>query len=227
MRLATIAASVLLAQPLAWAQVTPRVVRATGESTVSVKPDQAKINIGVNTTAATAQEAAALNASQMDALLDRLKQALGGSGETRTINYSITPNYRYATGQPPVLAGFTCANTVEATTNDLSRVGGIIDAAAQAGANNIAGLSFGLKNDEPVKSQALAAAARQARAHAEAIATGLGARLGAVSSAQEGAVYSALPLDARSTTAAAPATPIETGFVQVRAVVTVDFELIQ
>lgn len=218
-------ASVLLLCPALWAQVSPRLVRAVGEATVSVKPDQARVNIGITVQAATAQEAAALNASQMDALIARLKQALGAAGETRTINFSISPVYRSSAGQPPVLSGFSCSNTVEATTSELGRVGAIIDAAAQTGANNIAGLRFALKNEEPAKSEALSAASRQARAHAEAIATGLGARLGAVRSAQEGAVYTALPVDSRAATAAT--TPIETGFVQVRATVTVDFELLQ
>ncbi|HWQ52283.1 MAG TPA: SIMPL domain-containing protein [Bryobacteraceae bacterium] len=226
MKVAIFLASALLVQATGWAQVSARVVRATGESTVSVKPDQVQVNIGVVTEGATAQDAAALNASRMDALLATLKEALGAGGETRTVNYSITPNYKYATGQPPVLTGFTASNTVEATTPDLARAGSIIDAAAKAGASNITGLRFTLKNDEAARGEALAAAARQARTNAQAIATGLGGRLGAVLSAQEGAVSSIVPLDARATTAV-PTTPIESGFVQVRAVVTVDIELIQ
>lgn len=225
MKAAVVLVSAMLMQASMWAQVSARVVRATGDATVSVKPDQVQVNIGVITEGATAQEAAALNASRMDALLAALKEALGAGGETRTINYSITPNYRYATGQPAVLTGFTASNTVEATTPDLARAGSIIDAAAKAGASNITGLRFTLKNDEAARGEALAAAARQARVNAQAIATGLGGRLGAVLSAQEGAVSTIVPLETRSTTATT--TPIESGFVQVRAVVTADIELIQ
>lgn len=226
MRVLPILAVTLFLHTPAWAQAS-RVVRAAGEATLSVKPDQLQINIGVTTQGATAQEAAALNAARMDALLAKLTPALGAGGETRTINYSITPNYRYATGQPPELIGFTATNTVEAATPNLSLAGSIVDAASQAGATNISGLRFSLKDDEPVRAQALSAAARQARTHAESIAAGLGARLGAALSAQEGAAYAPLPLETRDLAAASPATPIESGFVHVRATVTVDFELIQ
>ncbi len=225
MRLVSVVASFLALQAAAFAQ-SPRVVRAVGEATVSVRPDQVKLNIGVVTQGSTAQEAAALNASKMDALLARLKSVLGTAGETRTVNYSITPNYRYTQGEPPVLAGFTANNTVQVSTTDMGSAGSIIDAAAQAGANTIGGLQFTLRNPEPEQQQALAAAAKQARAHAEAIAAGLGARVGAVVAAQQGATYTPLPV-ARDTAVTAPTTPIETGFVQVHATVTVDVGLVQ
>jgi len=226
MRLIQVLACGLVCGVAGWGQVA-RVVRATGEAVLSVKPDQVKINVGVVSQGATAQEAAAQNAGQMDAMLAKLKQALGAAGETRTVAYSITPNYKYTQGQPPVLTGFTASNTVEATTSDLSSAGAIIDAASQAGANNISNLRFAIKNEEPVRAQALGEAARQARAHAEAIATGLGARLGAVRSAQEGAVVAPLPLNRSTADAAASPTPIESGLVEVRASVTVDIELLQ
>ena len=206
----------------AWCQT--RIVRATGDATLSVKPDLVKVSIGVVTTGKTAQEAATQNASQMDAVLAKLKQALGAAGDTRTVAYSITPLYTYTQGQPAVLTGFSASNTVEASTSDLASIGSVIDAASQAGANSIQGLVFTLKDSEPVRAQALSAAARQARAHAEAIATGLGARLGAVRSAQEGTAVT--PVTAAPTAAASP-TPIESGLVQVSATVTADFELLQ
>ena len=213
-------ATLVMSAPVLWGQA--RVVRATGGASLSVKPDVVKLAVGVVTTADTAQAAAAQNAGQMDAVLARLKQVLGSSGDTRTISYSITPNYR--SGQPPVLSGFTASNTVEVTTADLSSIGAVIDAASVAGANSIGGLRFTVKDEEPVRAQALAAAAKQARAHADAIASGLNARTGAVISAQEGSSVTPLMLDTAG--AARTTTPIEPGLVQVSATVTVDVELI-
>jgi uncharacterized protein YggE len=217
----------LLLGATAWAQVPTRAVRAVGTTTVSVKPDQVQVDVGVVTAAPTAQDAAAQNAARADALIAAVRKVLGSSGDIQTINYSVTPNYKQpmpGSTEPPVLTGFTVSNTLEATTSDLGSIGPIIDAATQAGANSVQGLRFGVKNDEPVRAQALSAASREARAHAEAIASGLSMRLGAVVSAQEG-VQTVFPV--QTTAGAAMSTPIVPGLVQVSASVTADFELLQ
>ncbi|MCL5742375.1 MAG: SIMPL domain-containing protein [Acidobacteria bacterium] len=205
---------------------TGRVVRATGQATMSVKPDQVKINVGVVTQAETAQAAASQNATQVEAVLNQLRPVLGAGSDLQTVSYSITPNYRYPQGQAAVLTGYTATNMVQVTTSDLSIVGKVIDTASQAGANSVQSLRFGIKDEDPMRSQVLGQAAKQARSHAEAIAGGLGARIGGVITAQEGFAVSPLT-DNRSVAAASPTTPIETGLVTVSATVTVDVELIQ
>jgi uncharacterized protein YggE len=111
------------------------------------------------------------------------------------------------------------------TTTDLSQVGLLIDAASQAGANNVSNLSFGLQNPEPLVLQALTQATKQAATHAAAIASGLGAKLGAVISAQEGSSYT--PLVVGGTAAAGVSTPVQTGVVTVYATVTIQMALAQ
>jgi uncharacterized protein YggE len=161
----------------------------------------------------------------VDAVLARLRSVLGSLGEIRTISYSISPLYRYPSGQPPILTGYTASNTVEVTTRDLSIIGRLIDAASQAGANQVHGLRFGLRNPEPLRAQALSAAAKQARAHAEAIASGLGARLGTVITAQEGSAV-VIRSPEMTTADTRVTTPIETGTVDIQATVTVEAEMI-
>ena len=203
---------------------TPRLVRASGEGVVSVVPDRAKVLVGVVTQAATAQEAAAQNAAQLEAVLTQLRALLGASADIKTINYSLTPNYRYPQGGgPPTLVNYTASNTVEVTLADLSSIGRVIDTAAQAGANQIQSLRFTVADPEPLRARALAAAAKQARGRAEAIASGLGVRLGAVLTAEEGTVVRIA--DTREVSAGGTQTPIETGLVEVRATVTVEIEL--
>ncbi len=221
MRAALMAVCLSLAAAAAFGQ--GRVIRATGTASVSVKPDQVKIDIGVSTKASTAQDAAAQNASATDKLLTQLKSALAGTGDIQTINYSIVANYQYPQNAPPVLLGYTASNTVRVTMNELSKAGAVIDAGTQAGATSIGGLRFGLKDDEPARAQALGAAAKQAKAHADAIASGLGLHTGMVRTAQEGASVTPLPVNTVGVTATQ--TPIETGFVEVQATVTLDVEL--
>lgn len=201
-------------------------IRAAGEATVSIKPDQAKIDLGVVTQAATAQEASAQNATQVNAVLAQLQTLLGAGADIKTISYSLTPNYNSPRdGSPPMLIGYTATNIVEVTTGDLSAVGKIIDTAIQAGANRVQGLQFGLKDDQPVRGQALRLATIQAKAHADAMASGLGVRTGAVLSVEEGIPFRVQPVDIRTAAVVSASTPVEAGLLDIRATVTLEVEI--
>lgn len=199
-------------------------IQAEGQATVSVKPDQATIEIGVVTQASTAAAAGAQNARQTEATLAEIRKLIQSGDELKTTRYSLTPNYRSPRpGDPPAIAGYTATNIVEVTLNDLAQVGKVIDAGLQAGANNIQRLQFGLKNPQAARAQALRAAAVQARANAEAIAAGLGVRIARVVSAEES---SAGPVYARQEgVAALAATPVEAGTVDVSATVILKVEI--
>ena len=162
------------------AQTSPGAIQAVGSATISVNPDQAQLDVGVVTQGATAQDAGQQNATLTTTVLNALKGVLGTAGTIQTISYSISPRYSTTQGQTSVIIGYTASNTVEVTTTDLSIIGRLIDTANQAGANSVGNLSFGLQNPEPVMEQALGQAAKQAQAHANAIAAGLGAKTGVV-----------------------------------------------
>jgi uncharacterized protein len=155
-------------------------IRASGEATVRAKPDRAQISIGVVTQAPTAQAASAQNATQTSAVLNAIKRGLGSSGEIKTSGYSISPQYQYTNGRPPKITGYQASNTVLTTVNDLSLTGKVIDAANEAGANEITGISFSLRDDNAIRAQALADAAVKARSAAEAIAKALNVHITAV-----------------------------------------------
>jgi uncharacterized protein YggE len=210
-------------------QVTARrpFVRALGEGVVPVRPDQVKINVGVTTQAETAQASAEQNAARTGAVLNALRQLLGANADIKTVSYAVTPNYRYPQGGgTPTLLGYTTANVVEVTVADATVAGRVIDTATQAGANTVTGLRFTLRDSAPARSQALRLATQQARSNAESIAMGLGLRLGAIVSAEEGsAVRAVTATDSRTGAVAATPTPVETGMVEVRATVVVEIEL--
>ncbi len=215
----------LLSLALAVPVQAQRIVRAVADATVSAKPDEARITAGVVTRASTAEEAAAQNAAQVETMLTRLRAVLGASADLKTVAYSISPDYQHSGGVSTIV-GYTASNSVQATTQDLSNLGRVIDAAVQGGANTVGGISFRIQDPEPLKAQALSAAAKKAKAHAEAIAAGLGAKVGAVTAAAEGSSVSIVNPRTDIMTGVAPATPIETGLVQVYATVTVEAELL-
>ena len=200
-------------------------VLAMGNATVSVQPDEARVQFSVVTQATTASAAASQNADQVTAVLAALRSVLGPNAELKTLSYSLSPNYSNPRdGTQPVIIGYTASNTVEARLSDLSLIGRTIDTGIQAGANRVQGLQFGLKDDQPVRLQALKLATVEAKAHADAMASGLGLKTGAPIAIQEGSTVSIQPL--RLGTAAPTATtPIETGSVDIRATVTLQVEL--
>jgi uncharacterized protein len=208
---AILAAGVLTAQ-------TTATVQAQGTATLSANPDQAQISVSVITNGATAQAAAQANATLSTTVQSALK-ALNSAPTIQTIGYSVYPQYTGA----QILTGYTATNTIQVTALDLSTIGTLIDTASQAGASSVGGLTFSLQNPDPLKQQALALAAKQAQAHANAIATGLNAKTGPVVSALEGSSYTPVV----GGIAAAAATPIQTGQVSVTANVTITFQLNQ
>jgi uncharacterized protein len=204
---------------------SPASVEASGSNTVAgLQPDQVQLTVGVVTTASTAQAAASQNATDANAMIAAIKGLLQSNGTVQTISYTLTPQYSVGSStRPSSIIGYQASNTVQVTTGNLNLVGPLIDAANQAGANNISGPIFSLQNSEPYFQQALAAAAKQALARAAAIAAGLGGRTGAVLSAQQSG--SVTPVDTR--VLAASSTPILNGTVSVSATVTVTVALVQ
>ncbi len=209
----------------AQAPAPPPFVRAIGSATVPVKPDQAQIQFAVVTTASTAQDAASQNANVVTAVLAALGTVLGPNPNIQTLSYSLNPNYNYPQNGQPVLTGYTASNTVQVTLIDLSLIGKVIDTGIQAGANRVQGLQFGLQDDQPSRAQALKMATAQAKANADAMASGLGQHTGAAIAIQEGVTSTPTPV---LLGAAAPSatTPVETGVVNVQANVTLDIALV-
>jgi uncharacterized protein YggE len=204
----------------------PRVVRASAEAVVTAKPDRARIDIGVVTEAPAAEEAAAKNAEQSAAVIAKYKPLVGAAGTLQTVNYSLAPNYSYQPNESPKIRGYRASNTVEVTMDDVSKVGKVIDAAAQAGSNQIQSIRFELKDDSELRRKALEMAAKRARANAEAIAAALGVRVIGLAEAESGV---AAPQPVRMM--AAPMammkadTPVQEGEIEVQATVTVALEV--
>jgi len=219
----------MVALPIFAQSTTSRgVISAFGEATVPVRPDMARVSVGVVTQSANANDAASRNADDTASVIAAVRSVLGPSSDVRTINYSLNPNYQYPpSGGQPTLTGFTATNIVQAAVNDLGLIGRVIDAGIQAGANRVDSLQLGLKDDEPVRAQALRTAAQKARTKADAIASGLGVRTGAVVAALDGYQTTPITYD-RAALGAAPAataTPVEAGTVDVRATVTLRLEV--
>lgn len=201
-------------------------VRAFGQATVSVKPDLARVEFSVVTQASTAQDASTQNATRTSNVLTQLQTLLAPNADIQTVGYSMSPNYSYPSGGgTPTLIGYTVSNTIRVTTSDLSITGRIIDTGIQAGATQVSGLHFGLKDDQPVRAQALRLATVQAKVHADAMAAGAGMHSGGYRSIEEGISVRSGTLPGAGVSAATT-TPIVTGLVDIDASVTIEVDLV-
>ena len=206
-------------------------IRVTGDARVTAKPDRVQIDVGVTTRAALSQDAASQNARELEAVLAAVRKAAGHTAVLRTLSYSLTPNYRYHPKEgEPTIEGYTALNVVQVQLDDLTRIGAVIDAATQSGANRVQGIQFTLRDQDTVRAQALREAATRARAEVDVLAAALGVKVLRILSVEESSprfapvrVYGGA---ARAMNAeAAPQTQVESGTLDVTADVTLSVEV--
>ena len=131
-------------------------ITVSGNGSASAVPTTAVFSFGVDSRAATAKAALAANSREMRLVIAAVKAAGGQNVTTQSVNLS------QAFGPDGAPNGFAASNVVTATA-DLDRVGALIDAAVEAGANQVNGPSLGVADQEKLYRQALEAAVADAR----------------------------------------------------------------
>jgi uncharacterized protein YggE len=194
--LATAAATTALAQaapPAADTMFRATTLNLSAYGEIQAAPDMATINLGVNTTAATAAQAMAANSTQMNQVVAALKKAGIVAKDIQTSGLNLNAQYVYEQNQPPKLTGYQAANQVTVTVHDLKRLGAAVDATVNAGANQVNGVSFGLENPTVAEDAARQEAVKALQAKAELYAKATGYRVSRLVSLSEGGGYSAAP----------------------------------
>ncbi|PWT91226.1 MAG: hypothetical protein C5B55_08450 [Blastocatellia bacterium] len=207
-------------QPATTGNDTPGTTKVTvaGDAVVQAQPDTAIVTVSVVTQNKQAIAAQQENAAKSDAVVRAVKAAAGAGAEVKTSGYSLQPQRIYKEGQPPTISGYEARNSVTVTMGDLNRVGAVIDAAATAGANDVTGVSFTLRQDKSARARALAEATREAMDKAKVIAQALGGRVVRILEVQEGGVQRPAPVNQTESYAmrsAAASTPIEVGSMEI------------
>jgi uncharacterized protein YggE len=195
-----------------------RTIVVTGDGTVSTVPDRAQVSFGVSADAKTASGALRANAAEMTKVIAALKAQGVAAADIRTDAISLSARYS-STGD--VLVGYTATNSVTGTLRSLANVGAVIDAAVDAGANQVSGPSLVRSDANGLYRQALRAAISNARAKAETIARASGLALRRVVGVTEGSGSPPMPLTKAADATAS--TPVEPGTQLVEATVTVTF----
>jgi uncharacterized protein len=202
---------------------TSRGITVNASGTVETTPDQATLELGVETHASNAKDALAQNADRLRRVIDALHKAGVAKDDLRTSNVSLWPQ-RDSDGVS--VTGYQAQNSVSAEL-EVAKAGEAIDAAVAAGANVVAGPSLSVGDRDALYRKALKNAVAAARAKAEAIADAAGVNVGRVTAVAESGGYQeppSMPYAMRAD-AAAESTPIEPGKQAVEATVTVTFAL--
>lgn len=207
----------------------PPTVNVSASATVRRAPDVAVIQLAVETIAPTAREASDQTSARMDEVLAAVRSHGVPSASIRTERLELQPRYDNRREAEPRIAGYRAVNQVTVRLEDVTLVGGVVDAAVRAGANRVTGIAFELAEPEAAYHEALRQAIGKARAEAEVAASALGLRLGEAVQVSTSGFHAPSPrfraevMAMRDVAEAAP--PVEPGELEVQATVSIAWRL--
>ncbi|MFW5800456.1 MAG: SIMPL domain-containing protein [Spirochaeta sp.] len=209
----------------------PRSISVSGEGSISLTPDIATLDIGVETEDPQAQSAVQDNAERMQELYRSLDELGISRDEIRTINYSVMiqrpPQHSREDEDTRTEPYYRVVNTIQVTLDDPDMVGTVLDTAFSAGADSVRNVRFQVSSTAEAELRALELAMEHARSKATRMAAAHEAELGDalwVNEEYGGGIprqESDMVMYARS----AEATPIAAGDFTITARVQVTFEL--
>ena len=169
-------------------------ISVLGESTISVKPDIAILDIGVETFAESVALARQFAAKEMGSVISTLKKQGVDDSDIQTSRLNISPSYDYEeimvrgkrTGRQ-VLTGYFVNNVVKVRIRELEKAGEVIDKTASAGGDSIRinGISFTVDDLSPYKVLLRKGAVEDSLVKANHYATESGVTLGPLISLSE------------------------------------------
>jgi uncharacterized protein len=199
-------------------------ITVVGTGSAKAVPDVTEWSFGVRSEADSASAAMSENAAATRRVIDALRAAGVDRDDLRTEQVSLYPRMSedgHIEGGQGVL-GYTASNTVHVTVKGVDRAGAIVDAAVEAGANEVYGPSLRVSESDEEYAEAVDAAFDDARAKAEAIAAKAGLTLGTPVAVVEGGGGGPIAYG-ESAAALDAAVPIEAGSQQIQAFLTVTF----
>jgi uncharacterized protein YggE len=176
--LPSVALLTLLAFPAAsMAAENERTLTARGSAVEDAAPDTAIITVAVETMAQSAKGSANENARVSENMLKALRKSLEPVDRAETFSFSVFPVYDYDKNRHEILKGFRTVHQIRVTASKPSSVGGILDAAIEAGANRVADVRFDVKDTTEACGRLIRAASERAASQAKAASSAFGTAL--------------------------------------------------
>lgn len=174
-------------------------ITVSGEGEIYVKPDLAKVTFTVTNEAKTVIEAMEENTKRMNDVIDYIKKEGVEDKDLKTTSFNIYPRYEYVRDweieiyPPPtgkrVLVGYEVSQSLQVKIRDMTKIGTIIQAATESGANQMSNLAFVVDKEDEFKKQARAEAIEKAKEKAQELASQLGIKLVRIINFQESGVF--------------------------------------
>ena len=210
----------------------PSTLAVSGLGEVRVAPDEATVQLGVTRQRETAQEAQEQVNQVAQEILSAVIQLGVEAEHIQTSELRLSPVYtprRPGFSDEPRVVAYRASNMVSVRLEDLSLVGPAIDSAMKAGANQLQGVHFALRNDLSAKEQALKEAVKEASQKAKAISEALDVKIIEVIEVNEGSVSVRRVTPQRFAASLAEvnaaATPVSPGQLTVSASVTIRYRI--
>ena len=204
-------------------------ISVTGEGTVTVAPNLAHVQLGVQVQKPTAKAARDAAAAAMAAVVAAVKKLGVADADIQTTQVSLAPLYDYPPNGSPTLRGYQLTNQATVTVRDLTQLPDVVDNAVAAGATSVDRISFDVADRTAAEAQARQAAALDARAKADVYAKTLGLAITGVASVSEQVATpvwygkALAPSAGSATDKAAVPTPVQAGATDVTVTVQVAF----
>ena len=164
--------------------LNPSANTVTGQGTAKIEaiPDLVGVYFSVETKAPTSEEATSKNAEVVDELITNLVKERFERKEIQTMSFNVYPDYSWINNQQKS-NGYRATHQIKVglSTEDTDKIGEVIDIGVNAGAG-ISYINFELSQEKQnqYKSEALKLAAEDSKIKAQAVAEGLGKKLGSL-----------------------------------------------
>jgi uncharacterized protein len=206
-------------------------ITVVGHGELFAEPDQATITVGVQLYNESAQEASAELRERMDAVVTAIKSLGVLECNIQTTNYSIFFERDYQTplatrneeGRPVGI--YRVENMVRVTVADISRAVAVVEAAIEAGANQLYGINFSFSDPDELDARARALAMENARSRAEELAGAAGRSVGAALEITELVAGNPVPLEPQAMASGMGGGPVQPGATQYTTRIQVTYEL--
>ena len=161
----------------------------TGTGKITMEPDLAILNLGVETIEMTVAEANGAAATAMDAIMQSLMENGVEERDIQTHNFNVRPQYEWIEvdengrrSNRRELVGYEVTNSLTARVRDLDTVGTVIDEVITAGgdATRFNGLRFTVEDTSDLMSQLREKAVMDAMTKAQQVADTAGVGLGSL-----------------------------------------------
>lgn len=202
----------------------PRTIRVAATAAVDRAPDRAWVLAAVVTEAETAAATTAANAEAMESVYESIRAIGLADDAVETRGFNVHPIYRQPRPQTdePTIVGYRAQNEIAVRVDGTDRVGAVIDALVAAGINQVQNVTFGLRDTESARLEAIGLATAKARREAEALASAAGETLGPVlhlSTAAGSGGPGPVPMPMYRAEAAMATTPVRPGDLSISATV--------